>query len=794
MRTTVRQVLHTIQRSPGFSLLVVGFLGLAVAAVLSLASAAWALLVKPLPYPQAERLAHVYGYSTRMGFELGFAVPLAVRLAELDSVEAVGYWRRGDEIEDGSGALLESVRISPSLLRMLAAAPVLGRLPNEDDPADAVVISEALWRQWFNRDPGVLDRPVDLPGRRLRVIGVMADDFAFPRAGIAIWQPLIFSPEQRAAEAMSEWGDLRVYVRMASGVDAVILAEQIAALAAAEEGLAAMREFMGLDLRVADLRASLSDGEIGLLSQVFLAIALILAAVVANLANLWLNRMLARQRELALRSALGASGFRRISPILIEVLSLTLAGVMLGVLLTPGGIAILHGLDLLRPNSALAVTVDGATVLLALALAVGLTLVLALPAIVLDRRVSLLASLGAGGRQVSSSPAGARLRTILVAVQVATAVGLLAGGGLLLRSLDALVRTETGFRSEHLLMAEMVPKDVRLLAHSASAGQRLAAWFDEASRLPGVNAASFANAPPFSRSESVSSFEVISGGDEDSARDRIVGPAYFDLLGQQPSQGRVFAERDADLPVVVVDERYVSRHLAGRDPLQTTIGVPVADDAYQPARIIGVVPTVKHLALDEAEGMGTVFRYSAVPAETGRLPRFILFDAGDPAALRMRLDELALRHGLRLVRFDRLSDWLRASLSDRMRLTGLLVAMAVVGLLLASMGLFALVQYTVRGRRRELALRMALGARSSDLSRRVSVDAVSALLPGLLLGLVAAVLVGEVLAARLHGIGPRDPLTLVLVVALLVPVALLSAWLPARRIAAIAPTEALADD
>lgn len=332
------QTLRQLARSPGFALTVTLFLGVSVAALLALTGTAWTLLAKPLPYPDGERLVSVHGWSEKMGFPLGFPVPLAERLSEFEQVEAVGLYRDGDELEDESGTRLPSVRINAELQRMLAVRPLLGRLPTGADDADSVMISETLWQNRFSRDPGVLARPLELPGHRLRVIGVLPRGFGFPRLDTAVWQTLRLSEAERAPEQIGNWGDVQVYARLEHGTSAVALADAITARWGAMPELAAMREFMGLGFRVEPLRDHLSRGDPALLDELLLATGLVLLAQAANLANLWLGRTLARRRELAVRVALGAGGWRSAAPVLAEIVTLTVAGVAFGLALVPVGL------------------------------------------------------------------------------------------------------------------------------------------------------------------------------------------------------------------------------------------------------------------------------------------------------------------------------------------------------------------------------------------------------------------------------------------------------------------------
>lgn len=784
----IRMAFRQLFRSPGFSLTVTAFLGVSVAALLALATAGWTLLAKPLPYPHGEQLVKIQGFSTKEGFELGFAVPLAIQLGELDQVAMLGFQRDGFDMEDAQGVLLQTSQMSPSLLRMLGAWPLMGRLPSDHEPLENILISEAFWERQFNRDPGVLDRVMELPGYRLHVIGVLPRAFGFPSTDVAIWQPLVFTDAERAPGQMENWGALQVYARLRPGASAETLAQSIKSRWSDVPELAPTREELGLEPRVTSLRTYLDQGSSRLLSQLALAAVLVLLVLTANLANLWLGRTLARQQELAIRSALGARGWQVVAPVLVEIVLLTLAGVILGLLLVPAGIDVLQALAVFESDSPLLVQLDTATAVIAVLTALLLSALLSMGPLWLIRRGFAIATLGGGTRTLALSRSGTRLRRGLVAFQVAAAITLLVGAGLLLRSMDALLAADTGFSARAVVMVAVIPKDARVAGTDQSAGQRVAAWYADVSSLPGVRAASFATAPPFSQTEFISTLRLNGEPNTVMIRDRVVGPGYFDVIGQPVLIGRGFSNDDT-AAAVIVDELFVKRNLHGVDPLQARL-----EGVYEhlPTRIIGVVPTIKHLSLDESASMGTMYRQSSAPGQSGLLPRYALLATdGDGNSMRPRLEQLANAHGLRLERADTLIDWMRETLAARMHLLWLLGGFAITCLLLCCTGLFALVQFAVRSRRGEFGLKLALGASAGLLSRQVLLATLRSMWLGIALGIIGALVLGRLLSSRLYQVSPYDPVTLLLIVATLLAVATAAAWWPARQVSKVEPIEVL---
>jgi predicted permease len=789
---SLHSALRQLARAPAFALIVTGFLGLSVAALLALWTAAYSMLWKPLPFAHGDRLVELRGYSQSMRFQLGYAVPLALDVHEFAEIEAAGMLRSEQGIEDAEGRPLAAVRVSAELLPMLGVAPLLGRLPTTDDGDDVALVSAEFWRSRLGADPLAVERTLELPGRRLHVIGVLPDDFSVPSRGTALWLPLHFSAEERAPQAVSNWGNVRVFARLAAGVPVERAEAAINARYLDIPELDSMREFMGLTVQVTALRELWTAERRRLLGELSLAAVLVMLTLAANLASLWLGRALARQDELALRQALGAGRVRAMAPLLTEIALLTVAGVGLGLLLTPPALRVLAAVGVVDPSSPLPLALDATTLGAAGLSAALLFVLLSLGPLWLAWRGFRSRGLGRSERSPGASAGGARARRVLVAFQVAVAVALLAGGGLLLRSLVELMQADQGFAASGFVMVELVPRDAEVAGTELSPAARIAAWYDGVATMPGVSASSFASAPPYSRSEVLSSFELTGQGREERARDRLVGPGYFAMIGQPLLMGRGFAEGDTATSAVVVDERFVALHLEGRDPLGAEVGVPVGQGVYQPARIVGVVRTAQHFAPDEPVETGSVYRQIASPADASMLARFVLLrvDAG-LQGMRPRLEEWAGVHGLRLARVAGIEDWVRLSLAPRLPLLSLLVGFAVVCLLLCATGLFALVQFWVASRRGEFGVKLALGASPERLSREVVSGALRTVLPGLVLGLAAALAVGQLLAAQLFQVSAFDPLTLGSVLLVMLLAALAASWGPARGVRRVSPAQAL---
>ena len=794
LRHELPTAIRRLSRAPGFAFTVTGFLGVAIAALLAVAAAVYGLWLRPLPFPQAERLVEVRGWSRAMNFSLGLSAPLIAELPETyPAIVAYGPWE-GRRAEDG----LVAAAISPGALAALGLHPILGRSFVDDDAgSDAVLISESIWESRYAGAPDVLGRTLDYGGRPRRIVGVMPAEFRFPTGATNAWLPLVLTAAEAAPSNAQVFGGLQVVARLAPDGTAAALDAALSSRYATDERIAGIREHMKLALGALPLRDALAGSKGELVAMLAAAVAVVLLTALANLANLWLSRALSRQRELALAGALGATAARATASVFAEVLVLTLAASALGVVLAPLALTALGAGGVLDRGSSLVFAIDAPMVGLAVVLALALSLLLALPAWWLVRRIGGLEALRQGPGVLADRPALARARRGLIAVQIAAAFTLLGAGALLTRSLHALVREDAGFARDGVLLASVEP---RLLHEGAYAYQRettpaeveaVRAFFDRVRTHPGI-AASFSNAAPFSGSEAVSSFlpPGAAEGEEAAAKVRSVGPGYFDVLGIDFVAGREPAPDDAG---VVVDEVFARRYLGAGEPLGQELGFSGGPgEASTRARIVGLVRTVRHGALEERDEQGTFYQVSKRPSQAGLA--LVLRTALPLADARAIVEREAAASGLRVARVATIDSLIWRTLRERAALLGMIGAFALFGTALAALGLYAVLAFATRRRTAEYGLKLALGADSARVAREVLRDGVAIAWPGLALGAVAAAIAVRALAPRLHGIGPADPVTWAVVVAAILAIVLVAAWAPARRAARVAPMAALRDE
>lgn len=781
---------HRLARAPAFSATVVCLLAIGLAATLTLAAAASALLLEPLPYPHGDRLAEVRAHSTRMDASLGFAPGLLDTLASLPEVERVVTWDHSAPLEGDNGELMHVARVGDGLLELLGARPLHGRLLRPGDAgSDAVVLSEQAWRARFGADPDIIGARRRIGETEVRVVGVLADGFHFPRRETSAWRPLDVAA-LRAGKPF-DFGAVQALVRISPGSSVMALRQSVASRIEPLPELEPMREYMGVRLQVDTLReqwASRQQGAIGLAAA---AVAAVLAMLVANLAGLWMERSLRRRRELAIRGALGASPGRVRAAVTAEVALLCVVAFAAAASLVPPGLVLLEWLRILDPGTPWLAALNVRVVVAGLALTCVLVLALAAAPLAIARRAGA-SDLGGGPRTLNLGRGGERLRRSLVVLQVALAVTLLAGGALLGRSMLALMAEDPGFEPDGLAMVRI--EDRR--NDAASSQVRLQELFAAAASLPGVEAASFSDAAPFSGNQSMSTFVDPRAPERPiAAQGRIVGTDYFLALGQQLLAGRPFSAGDAHSgdPVVIVDALFARKVFGDADPIGERIGFSGGQGgATVQARIVGVAADVRHHRLDLPPEHGTVYRVSEAPR--GNYTSLLLRTGADASALAGMLRPTADRLGLRLVDLRAARTVVLASVGDRAPLLTLALGFAAIGLVLSVVGLFALVAFAVERRGSEFGLRMALGATPSAVRRLALRDAARLAVPGLAIGLAGALVVGRLLASRLHGVTPHDPLSMLAVLAAVGACLLAAAAWPARRASRIDPNQSLRCD
>ena len=806
----IRIAARSLWRRPVFTAGVALTLGLGIGATVAIFSVVDGVVLRSLPYAEADRLTAVGAtFPTREWADEDAGLQHLAGISMLNFQDFAGRTRSFDRLaalestsalmpDLGDGPeLVPSARVSADFFEILGVSPALGRtfLPTEEgmsaDPV--VVITHGAWQRRFGADPDVVGKPHTEFATSATVIGVLPEDFRPPEAFVSgapeFWMPLQADHPRYADRGMRS---LSVVGRLAPGMTVEGARDEARAIA---DDLA--REFPDgniypdgshVGIGTNGLQAQ-TVGRTGRTLRIFVgAAALLLLLATMNSATLLLSRALDRVGELGVRVALGAGRLGVVRLLLAEALLLAAAGALVGIAIAFAGV---EGFVRFAPPSIPRVEeigVNGRVLAVAgfLSLGAGLAAGL-LPAVRLLGRERRFA-LDAGGRAVGD--AGSRLRSVLVSAQVATALVLLSGGGLLLSSFTRIVRVEPGFDPEGVVTMNIALK--RPGAPEVEAWQDWDAALAELERVPGVTGLAGTTNPPF-QSPFWAPRILLPEDDADVRRDGIAGyaitPDYLAAIGTEIVAGRGFDQSDGPggEPVVIVNEAFVRTHLGGRDPLG--IMLRQSEEAETALRVVGVVEDVVQTSADEGPLPAVYMPYTQTD---WTLMQAVVRSAVPPEVLIPELRKAIARFSPVPPRDVRsMQDRMAASRVNQRFQTLLVSALAVVALLLSVLGLYGSLVHAVGRRQRELGVRIALGARRVGVLGLVLRQGLAMVVTGLVVGLAVSLYASRILSGFLYGVEPGDPLTLVLVSGVLVTVSVLACLVPARRATTVDPVEVL---
>lgn len=808
----LRYAVRQLAKAPGFTAVAVLTLALCIGANSAVFSVIRAILLKPFPWPHSEQLVLIHNTYPLMGLErAGSSIP-----DYLDRRQGVASLQESALVTGislnlalaGAPERIEGRRVTPSLFPLLQVPPALGRTFTEEDARvgapRTVVLSDSLWRNRFGADPGIVGRDIRMNGEPYTVTGVMPPGFYFPTPRVQLWVPFVFTDQQRSDEERGhEYSTL--IARLKPGATIAQAQREVEAIHRANlerrPEAKAFVESSGFNGLVLDY---LGENVREVKAMLWLVQAGVVAALLigcANVASLLLARASARERELAIRAALGASRGRIMRQLLLESLLLFLLGGLLGLVVALWGVSALNGLGVGNLPRGYGVTLDAPvfafTLLCALVTGLGFG---ALPAWSATHG-STAASLKEAGTRATAGRRHLWLRSSLVVGEIALALMLLSTAGLLVRSFQRLQAVSPGFVREQVLTAQLA-----LPENKYDTPEKVWAFQDQVlartQALPGIVSAGFASTLPFTGSNSQGSYAIAgytppAGQPQPHAMIRFVSPDYFKAIGIPVLRGRGFTAADASqaAEVAIIDRVLAERYWPGADPIGRAIirDSRPGPDGDQPRQwtIVGVVPAVKNGNLELPVTKETI--YFPLAQSPQRTLALVLKTTGDTAALTaaVRAAILAVDPEQPVYDIRTMAARLDEALQSRRAPMVLLGLFAGISLLLAALGVYGVLAFAVGQRTPELGIRVALGATRTHIVALVLRQGGRLVALGVAAGLAGYLALSALIGRLLFGVTPSDPLTLLLAPGGLILAALAACLIPARRALRVDPIVAL---
>jgi predicted permease len=795
----LRQTVRQMAQRPGVAATIVLTLALGIGANALVFTAVRAVLLKPLPFPGAAQLVNVW--ETRPGETTRGVAPanfLDWRSASsFDGLAAYNSRRRSLGLDDPQR--IEVATVSANFFAVLGVQPIAGRT---FDPARGVdgmseiVMREDLWRLRFAGDPSMVGHTIRLDEETLVVVGIVPQAMGFPEEVVA-WRRGPFDVPELGGGAPADVRSIRdawyfrVVGRMKPGVTASRAQAEMDAIARRlREAHPTTNRDAGVS--IVDLQTQMTRESAPILWVLLGVVGCVLAIACGNVATLLLAAAVGRSRELAIRAALGASPRRLVRQLLVESLVLALAGAAAGLALAWAGRPALAGLLPAGTPRTATIGIDGVVVLFTLAVALITAAVFGTAPALIASRAGSFTSLRDGGR-IGRSRFGSRMASALVGAQLALALALVTGSGLMLRTLWTLSQRDLGIDVERVLAIDVLLPDARSRGRAAAAldihrmAERLAL-------LPGVSAAAAVQTLPLAGRGPSAGIRVegrtFPPNEAPDVVWKTVTPEYFLAVGAQLRRGRAFtsADRDGSPPVAVINERLARLLWPDRDPLGMKIGTGL-DGNGAPATIVGVVGDTPQEGIG-AEVLPEMYRPLAQPARFGvESMSLVVRTDGDPrslaAAAREAIREIHPRAPVPAIR--PMTVMAHAGISRERTATRALAIFGGLALVLAAIGLYGVMTRLVGDRTRELGVRLALGAAPRNVCWLVLRRTATLAAAGLAAGGVGSVLLSRQLGSLLHGVSPADPLVLSAAAVVLFGTALLASYLPARRASRIDP-------
>jgi putative ABC transport system permease protein len=793
----IRYGFRSLLKRPGFTAIALIALALGIGANTAIFSLVYAVALRPLPFSEPDRLVWVWG-NIRNGGNRASVSPLdyldyrnqnktfeqfAASLSVPAAVNITG---------NGEPERLNASAVTGNYFDAFKVAPALGRgftLDNEKTGQDRVaVLSYNLWQRRFGGDPEIVNKTIILDGKQSVVVGVMGRDVSLPQDA-ELWVPLNFDSEpgmkQRRAHFLRPIGRLKPGVSIAQAqADTDLIAAQLE------------KQFpdsnSGWNLRLVSLKEQLVGSSTTYVFILFGAVGLVLLIACANVANLLLVRAAARQKEIALRSALGASRLRIVRQMITESLLLAIFGGALGTLLAQVGVDLLVSLSPESIPRTVTVRVDAAVLLFTFAITLLTGLLFGLAPALRTLSVNQIEALKDGMRGGAEGALKNRTRSFLVIFESAVAVMLLVGAGLLVRSLIALQRVDPGFDSNNVLTMRLYLPPAKYDTPEKTSNF-LTEFQTRVSNLPGVETVGLITELPLSGQPNDIPFTVegrpVATPNEAFGADfRRVNQNYFNALRIPLLRGRSFTEQEVRRrdKIVIVSQQLVETAFPTEDPVGKRLVIAMGDDT--PYEIVGVVGDIRHGALQSPPTATMYF-----PTVATNFTNVVIRTKTDPLSVAgsVRKEIYAIDPEQPIAAVRPMSEWVNLSVATQRYRTTLLALFAALATVLAATGIYGVMSYTVAQRTHEIGVRMALGAREPDVLKLVVRQGMVLTVVGVVLGLIGAFALTRVMSTLLFQVTARDPITFIVVAALLTAVAFVACLVPALRATKVDPLVAL---
>jgi putative ABC transport system permease protein len=787
----LRYGVRMLRHHPGFTLVAMFSLVLAIGANSVIFSLVNAVIFRPLPYPEPARLVAIYEFyfTDRFSRHLG---PSSHNYLEwqrqAQSFEQLAATRRYSGIMTGRGEpeTLTGLFVSSSFFSMVGVEPAMGRAfrPDEEAGANVVIIGHQLWQRLFNYDPDIIGQSVTLNGRDNTIVGVMPPGFRYPIQENDILAPLDLSKPDSGRTL-----GVGVIARLKSGCSIKQAQTEMETLSRQLE-VQYPRFNDGFSAGVASLHEELVGKTRWPMIILLGAVGFVLLIACANVANLLLARDAARQKEIAVRLALGASPWRLMQQLLTESVLLALLGGGAGLLLAFTSLDALLAISPVDLPRLATVKVDPAVIIFTFALSTLTGVVFGMIPALQASKLDLNQTLKESSRNATESRRRYRLRGVLVVAEVALSLVLLIGAGLLIKSFWRLTRVDAGLNTRNVLTAGL-----SLPRYKYSDTNRQRTFYQQAleriRHVPGVEHAAVTYFLPFSNFATdwftIEGQPEVTEDNRPQARFGFISEDYFRTMGIALMKGRDFNDRDTPNapPVVIINQAAARQFWPNEDPIGKRI-----KSQRQVREIIGVSGEVRQAGLDKPSDAEIFLPYQQAPYLYLQLA---VRTTDDPMkmVLAIRDEVQALDPDLPLTGIKTMDQYLSDSIANPRFQSRVLSLFAAIALLLAAVGLYGVMSYAVAQRTHEIGVRVALGARSSDVLKLVVGKGLRLTLIGIAIGLVAAVALTRLLASLLFGVSTTDPATFIIIALLLISVALLACYLPARRATKVDPMVAL---